>query len=164
MNHLAQLLAEIVHDIHKLLDPRDLFVVPTTCRYLYDFIKDNQILHKDNYYRVLVWSPLIRPLRGKESVVPSHATSTTHAQDEPPTTNLDWVREIHDVLTSKPSAPATEALSLTLPPPPPSATDSTSSAPPSPASFETPPSPPTPTAPFAQVWANGAVEHVSFGV
>jgi len=117
MNHLAQLLAEIVHDIHKLLDPRGLFVVPTTCRYLYDFIKDNQILHKDNYYRVLVWSPLIWPLRGKESVVPTRATSTTHAQDEPPTTNLDWVREIHDVLASKPSAPATEALSLTLPPP-----------------------------------------------
>ncbi|KAK0743726.1 hypothetical protein B0T18DRAFT_430952 [Schizothecium vesticola] len=70
MDHLAQLLAEIVHDIFKLLDPRDLFVVPMTCRYLYDFIKDNQILHKDNYYRVL---------------------------DEPPTTDLDWVQEIYDV-------------------------------------------------------------------
>ncbi|KAK1836618.1 hypothetical protein QBC39DRAFT_89137 [Podospora conica] len=71
MSLLTQLPAEIVHNILIFCDPVDLFVVPKTCRFLYTCIKNNKALHREIYYREL---------------------------DAPPTADLDWVQEIHDLV------------------------------------------------------------------
>lgn len=91
MVRLTQLPAEILHNILQFLDPSDLFVVPKTCHFFYEVIKDNKVLHRDIYYRVLVL-----PLSPGTSCVRSLWANTKYPQDEPPTTDLDWVQEIHD--------------------------------------------------------------------
>lgn len=69
MVRLTQLPAETLHNILQFLDPSDLFVVPKTCQFFYEVIKDNKALHRDIYYRVLVhMTPLSQHVLCKEFV------------------------------------------------------------------------------------------------
>lgn len=54
MVRLTQLPSETLHNILQFLYPGDLFVVLKTCHFFYELIKDNKVLHRDIYYRVLV--------------------------------------------------------------------------------------------------------------
>ncbi|KAB5572510.1 hypothetical protein GE09DRAFT_1099789 [Coniochaeta sp. 2T2.1] len=69
MVHLTQLPPEILHNILSHVEPEDTGYIRQTCRYLLTFIDGNRALFRELYYRTL---------------------------DEPPTTDLDWEKEIRD--------------------------------------------------------------------
>ncbi|KAK0718149.1 hypothetical protein B0T26DRAFT_777698 [Lasiosphaeria miniovina] len=68
---LIQLPPEIVHNILSFVDPDTLPVLQKTCRYFYTFVKGNSALCREIY---------------------------CHTLDEPPSYDLDWERELQDVL------------------------------------------------------------------
>ncbi|OLN95555.1 hypothetical protein CCHL11_04910 [Colletotrichum chlorophyti] len=69
MLHITMLPAEILHHVFSGLEPRDLGRLPRTCRFLYNYVKDNQRLSKDVYLNSL---------------------------DTPPEADLDWTKELRD--------------------------------------------------------------------
>ncbi|KAK0630645.1 hypothetical protein B0T17DRAFT_489098 [Bombardia bombarda] len=68
---LTLLPPEIVHNILSWIRPEDLAAVPRTCRYLHSLVKGNNALCRDIYRNTL---------------------------DDPPTNDLDWERELHDLV------------------------------------------------------------------
>ncbi|KAF7562514.1 hypothetical protein G7046_g1626 [Stylonectria norvegica] len=71
VNHLTVLPAEILHHILQWLYPADLGTLPRVCRALHSFVKADGKLYRDIYLRNL---------------------------DEPKDVNLDWARELHDLV------------------------------------------------------------------
>ncbi|KAK4038244.1 hypothetical protein C8A01DRAFT_37829 [Parachaetomium inaequale] len=84
---LTHLPPEILHSILSHVDPEDLGWLPLTCRALNNFIKGNNPLCRAIYLRIL---------------------------DEPPTKDLDFEQELHDIVTlqnlcsPKPDTPSQE--------------------------------------------------------
>ncbi|KAL2277035.1 hypothetical protein FJTKL_00328 [Diaporthe vaccinii] len=72
---LTQLPLEIVNHVLSFVDPEDLPRVNTTCQYLYHAVKDNKALFRAVYFR--------------------------HLDAPPPSAQLDWVREIQDLVKLK---------------------------------------------------------------
>lgn len=71
MTHLFDLPSEVLLGILGQVSPDDLDPVSKTCRFLNRFVKGNRALCRDIYLRIL---------------------------DPPPTNDLDWEKELHDVV------------------------------------------------------------------
>jgi len=56
MLHLNLLPAEILHNILRFVDPRDLATLPRVCRYLHGYVQGNQRLCRDIYLHHMVLS------------------------------------------------------------------------------------------------------------
>ncbi|KAK3944895.1 hypothetical protein QBC46DRAFT_350253 [Diplogelasinospora grovesii] len=67
---LTHLPPEIVHNILSYVDPEDLASLCLTCRYFSNYVPGNRALWRDIYHNLL---------------------------DEPPTNDLDWESELHDL-------------------------------------------------------------------
>ncbi|KAL2016273.1 hypothetical protein VTK56DRAFT_4017 [Thermocarpiscus australiensis] len=74
MTLLTQLSPEIIHKILSFVEPEDLGRLPLTCRCLNTFVKGNNALCRDIYLRIL---------------------------DEPPSRDLDFEQELHDLVRLK---------------------------------------------------------------
>ncbi|AEO55468.1 hypothetical protein MYCTH_2299331 [Thermothelomyces thermophilus ATCC 42464] len=72
--HLTHLPPEILHSILSHVDPEDLSRLPLTCRLFNNFIKGNNLLWRAIY---------------------------TNFLDEPPTKDLDFEQEVHDIVKLK---------------------------------------------------------------
>lgn len=100
---LTQLPPEILHNVLSWVEPQDLLTIPRACRFLYQYIKGNMALARDVYLNFLV--------RENASLSISSLTSAqlyqmgqmliNHGQDAPPTNDLDWEKEIHDLVRLK---------------------------------------------------------------
>lgn len=88
MSTIETLPPEILHHILQWLYPNDLLVLPRLSRTFHSFVQGNKRLCKDIYLNNLVRRP----------PPPTISFITDLDQDIPENTDLDWEKEVYDVL------------------------------------------------------------------
>lgn len=100
MANLTGLPVEIVSNILSFVEPEDLARTQLVCRFLYHTVKDNAALFRALYFNYLV-SRNIEKRCGYPAIVYLSNLGFTRPQDTPTQADLDWIKEIQDLVKLK---------------------------------------------------------------